>query len=64
MPGMPEMGMAAMNVVTQLNEEGNGVYEGQTKLESGGTWQITVTVTKNGATVGVKKLTLLAEGGM
>jgi RND family efflux transporter MFP subunit len=64
MPGMPEMGMAAMNVVTQLSEKGNGIYEGQAKLESGGTWQITVTATKNDVVLAVKKLTLLAEGGM
>ena len=64
MPGMPEMGMATMNVLTQLNEKGNGVYEGQPKLESGGTWQITVTATKNGAAVASKQLTLIAEGGM
>jgi Cu(I)/Ag(I) efflux system membrane fusion protein/cobalt-zinc-cadmium efflux system membrane fusion protein len=64
MPGMPEMGMAAMNVVTQLNEKGGGIYEGQTKLDSGGTWQITVTATKNGASIGIKQLTLVAEGGM
>lgn len=63
MPGMPEMGMAAMNVLTQLAEQGNGLYEGQTKLESGGTWQITVTATKNGQTLVTKQLTLIAEGG-
>jgi Cu(I)/Ag(I) efflux system membrane fusion protein/cobalt-zinc-cadmium efflux system membrane fusion protein len=64
MGAMPEMGMAAMNVVTQLSEKGNGVYEGQEKLESGGTWQITVTATKNGAAIAVKQLTLIAKGGM
>jgi len=64
MPGMQEMGMAAMNVVTPLNEKGNGIYEGQVKLESGGTWQITVTAAKSGSTVAVRQLTLIAEGGM
>lgn len=64
MPAMTEMGMAAMNVVSQLSEKGNGIYEGQVKLESGGTWQITVTATKSGAAVAVKQLTLIAEGGM
>jgi len=64
MPAMSEMGMAAMNVMTQLNEKGNGVYEGQTKLESGGTWQITVTAAQNGAVVAVKQLTLIVEGRM
>ena len=64
MPAMPEMGMAAMNVVTQLSEKSSGVYEGQTKLDSGGTWQITITATKNGLVVVSKQLTLIAEGGM
>ena len=64
MPGMSEMGMPAMNVVTQLAEKANGVYEGQVKLESGGKWQITLTGTKNGAAIGTKQLSLLAEGGM
>lgn len=64
MPGMPEMGMAATSVVTQLSERGNGIYEGQARLESGGTWQITVTASKNGAAVAVKQLSLIAEGGM
>lgn len=64
MPAMSEMGMPAMNVITQLNEKGGGIYEGQAKFDSGGTWQITVTATKNGAAVAVKQLTLVAEGGM
>jgi RND family efflux transporter MFP subunit len=61
---MPEMGMAAMNVVTRLIEKGNGAYEGQTRLDSGGSWQITVTATKSGQSLVSKQLTLLAEGGM
>ena len=64
MPSMPEMGMAAMNVVTPLAEKGHGVYEGQVTLESGGTWKITVTATKNGAALATKQLSLQAEGGM
>ena len=63
MPGMAEMGMAAMNIVTQLNEKGNGVFEGQAKLERGGKWQITVTATRNGGALAVKQLTLNVEGG-
>ena len=64
MPGMPEMGMAAMNAVTSLDEKSPGVYEGKVTLESGGTWQITVTAMKNAATVAVKKLNVNATGGM
>ena len=64
MAGMPEMGMAAMNVVTPLVEKGNGVYEGQVTLESGGTWKITVTALKNGTSLATKQLSLQAQGGM
>ena len=64
MPGMPEMGMAAMNVVTPLSEKGGGVYEGQMNLDSGGTWQLTATAVKNGAVLATKQLSLNAEGGM
>jgi RND family efflux transporter MFP subunit len=64
MPAMPAMGMAAMNVVTPLSEKGGGVYESQVNLDTGGTWQITITVTKNGSAVATKKLSINAEGGM
>jgi len=63
MPGMPQMGMAAMNVATPLGEKGGGIYEGEANLDSGGTWQITVTVAKNGAVLASKQLSLNAEGG-
>jgi hypothetical protein len=61
---MPEMGMAAMNVVTPLAEKGNGVYEGQVTLESSGTWKVTVTALKNGASIATKQLSLQAQGGI
>jgi len=64
MAGMPEMGMAAMNDVTLLAEKGNGVYEGQVTLDSGGTWKVTVTALKNGASLATKQLSLQAQGGM
>jgi YtkA-like len=64
MPGMPQMGMAAMNVVTPLSEKGGGIYEGQVNLDSGGTWQLTVTAVKNGAVLATKQLSLNAQGGM
>ena len=64
MPGMPQMGMAAINVVTPLAEKGDGLYEGAVNLASGGTWQLTVTAAKNGSAVTAKQLSLNAEGGM
>jgi RND family efflux transporter MFP subunit len=64
MAGMPEMGMAAMNVVTPLVETGPGMYESRVTLESGGTWKVTVTAFKDGATLATKQLSLQAQGGM
>lgn len=63
MPGMPNMGMSVMNVVTQLSENGSGIYEGQVNLESAGTWQITVRATRNGTVLATKQLSINAEGG-
>jgi Cu(I)/Ag(I) efflux system membrane fusion protein/cobalt-zinc-cadmium efflux system membrane fusion protein len=64
MPAMPQMGMAAMNVVTPLTDKGGGVYEGEVNLESGGTWQITITAIMNGSVVASKQLSLNVEGGV
>jgi Cu(I)/Ag(I) efflux system membrane fusion protein/cobalt-zinc-cadmium efflux system membrane fusion protein len=64
MPAMPAMGMAAMRTVASLSEKGTGLYEGSIQLSTGGTWQVTVTVQRNGETVGSKQLSLSATGGM
>jgi Cu(I)/Ag(I) efflux system membrane fusion protein/cobalt-zinc-cadmium efflux system membrane fusion protein len=64
MPAMPAMGMAAMRVAATLDEKGNGVYEGPVELQTGGTWQVTVIVQRNGQIVASKQLSLSATGGM
>ncbi len=64
MAAMPAMGMGAMNATTQLTEKSLGNYDGVGVLESGGTWQVTVTVKQNGQTVATKQLRVNAEGGM
>lgn len=64
MPAMPAMGMAAMRTVTALAEKGNGLYEAPLQLETGGTWQVTVTVQRDGQTIGTKQLSVSATGGM
>ena len=64
MPAMPAMGMAAVRTVTTLAEKGNGLYEAPITLETGGTWQVTVTVQRNGQTVASKQLSLAVTGGM
>lgn len=64
MPAMPAMGMAAMRTQVSLAEKGNGLYEGAGKLDSGGTWQVTILAKKNGQVVASKQLSVNATGGM
>jgi Cu(I)/Ag(I) efflux system membrane fusion protein/cobalt-zinc-cadmium efflux system membrane fusion protein len=61
---MPAMGMAAMNTATKLTDKGNGMYEGSGSLSSGGTWQVTISVQKNGQVIATKQLHVNATGGM
>ena len=63
MAGMPEMGMAEMNVTSQLTDRGNGVYDGEVELGSGGTFQVTVSAEQDGKTVLTKRVNLTATGG-
>lgn len=64
MPAMPAMGMAAMTTQAQLTGKGNGLYQGTGVLPSGGPWQVTITVGKNGQALGTKQLRVNATGGM
>lgn len=64
MPAMPEMGMAAMHAATKLTEKSDGNYEGSLELASGGTWQVTVTVLRDGQVVATKKMSASVAGGM
>jgi RND family efflux transporter MFP subunit len=64
MAGMPAMGMAAMTTTTKLTDKGNGMYEGSGSLGSGGTWQVTISVQKNGQSIGTKQLRVNATGSM
>jgi RND family efflux transporter MFP subunit len=64
MPAMPDMGMAAMRTAITLSEKSSGLYEGSGELQSGGTWQVTIIVKKNGQTIGSKQLSVTATGGM
>jgi len=64
MPAMPEMGMAAMRTAVSLVDKGNGLYEGSGKLDSGGTWQVTMVAKKNGQPLASKQISVNATGGM
>lgn len=64
MAAMPAMGMAAMRDVATLADKGGGLYEGPLQLQTGGTWQVTVTVQRGGQTIATKQLSVSATGGM
>lgn len=61
---MPAMGMAAMSATASVTEKGNGLYEGNVSLGSGGAWQVTVTVEKNGQALATKQMHVNVAGGM
>jgi Cu(I)/Ag(I) efflux system membrane fusion protein/cobalt-zinc-cadmium efflux system membrane fusion protein len=64
MPAMPGMGMAAMRTSATLAEKGSGIYEAPVQLQTGGTWQVTITAQRNGQTIASTQLSLSATGGM
>ncbi len=64
MPAMPAMGMGAQGAVVTLADQGQGVYTGSLQLSSGGTWQLTVSVARNGQSIATKQLSLEVSGGM
>jgi Cu(I)/Ag(I) efflux system membrane fusion protein/cobalt-zinc-cadmium efflux system membrane fusion protein len=64
MPAMPAMGMAAMTNKFDLHDSGSGAYEGSGVLQSGGSWQVTISAQKNGQRLAVKQLRVNATGGM
>jgi RND family efflux transporter MFP subunit len=64
MAGMPAMGMAAMTTTAKLADKGNGMYEGNGSLGSGGTWQATISAQTNGQTIATRQLRVNATGGM
>jgi RND family efflux transporter MFP subunit len=64
MPAMPAMGMSAMRVETKATPNENGVYAATVNLQSGGTWNVTVTANKNGKQIANRQLSMSATGGM
>jgi len=64
MAAMPAMGMAAMRTDVKCTDKGNGLYEGSGQLGSGGTWQVTITATKDGQTIANKEFSVNATGGI
>jgi nitrogen fixation protein FixH len=61
MPAMPNMNMPAMQSTAPLTHESDGRYVGTGQLEMAGTWNVTVTVARDGAQVGSSRFSLQAK---
>ncbi len=64
MAGMPAMGMPAMRVPAKAVAQGDGNYAADIKLDSGGTWQVTIVAQKGGVEIASKQLDVAVGGGM
>jgi hypothetical protein len=61
MPAMPSMNMPAMRSDAALTHAGEGRYRGTGELSMGGTWNVAVTVTRDGRQVAVRRLSIVAR---
>lgn len=61
MPAMPSMNMPAMRSTATLGHEASGRYRGATQLSMGGTWNVTVTVSRGSEELGTKKFSVVAK---
>jgi RND family efflux transporter MFP subunit len=64
MAAMPAMEMAAMKAQSSLVEQRAGTYAGTIDLQSGGTWQVTLTASKDGQTLVGKQFNVSVSGSM
>ena len=61
MPAMPAMNMPAMRSTAALAHEGAGRYRGIGQLSMGGTWNVTVTVSRGAEELGRRNLSVIAK---
>jgi hypothetical protein len=61
MPAMPSMNMPEMHGSAALQPAGSGRYRGSGQLSMAGTWNVRVTVTRNGQELGTKTLSIVAK---
>jgi hypothetical protein len=61
MPAMPSMNMPAMRADAPLTPQGSGVYRGTGQLSMSGTWNVEVSVARNGQDVGSAKFSVVAK---
>jgi multidrug efflux pump subunit AcrA (membrane-fusion protein) len=64
MAAMPSMGMAAIKAQSALTDQGDGTYSGTIDLQSGGTWLVTISATKDGQSLANKQFNASVSGPM
>jgi RND family efflux transporter MFP subunit len=64
MAAMPSMGMQSMKVAATAKETGAGVYAAQMRIPSAGSWQMTVTASKDSAVLAHRQLSISVAGEM
>lgn len=61
MPAMPAMNMPAMRAEAQLTHVDGGRYQGMGQLPMAGTWNVTVTATRDGEPIGRRSFSIVAK---
>jgi hypothetical protein len=61
MPAMPTMNMPAMRSEAKLTHVEAGLYRGMGQLSMAGTWNVTVTATRDGEPVGRRSFSVVAK---
>ena len=61
MPAMPAMNMPAMRSEAKLSHVEGGFYRGMGLLSMAGTWNVTVTATRDGEPVGRRSFSIVAK---
>jgi hypothetical protein len=61
MPAMPAMNMPAMRAEAKLTHVEGGRYQGMGQLSMAGTWNVTVTATRDGEPIGRRSFSIVAK---
>jgi hypothetical protein len=61
MPAMPAMNMPAMRAEAKLTHVEGGRYQGMGQLSMAGTWNVTVTATRDGEPIGRRTFSIVAK---
>src|SRR5678815_737706 len=61
MPAMPAMNMPAMRAEATLSHVEGGRYQGMGQLSMSGTWNVTVTATRDGEPIGRRSFSIVAK---